>query len=153
MSFALDSSGLISLITDIAKNIQQAAERVKANKQQSARLSECINMKVGFLKSKHFQVSSNLRITYALATFCQFLQRCELFIHEFKTFNWLTHIWHHGNHATQFKELYQELNQYAVDLNLGFTINQYNHILHVDHIDAQNDAEEIEQILTIVRKT
>jgi hypothetical protein len=81
-----------------------------------------------------------------------FLQNCFYFINKFVGPGWFERISRNGNYAEQFQLLHQVLNQYSQNLNLELSTTQYFFSLTKNDIAAQNDLEEIDEILSSVKK-
>ncbi len=110
------------------------------------RLSERINIVVGFLKDKQLDDTLNEPTKVALISFAKFLQKCLEFMNIFINADALKLLWNNKDYFLQFTELHTELSQYATDLCLGIQLTSVLINKSQDENDCQPNLVNRQQV-------
>lgn len=119
----LDALSLIKEVVSVGTEIYNKAQVVKANKAQSQRLAERINIIIGTLQNLE-DVKDSQHFRKALTDFKNTLKSCLDFINQFSQKRWIVRVLKAGNFQERFTELNNELRDSAQSLSTGFSVQQ-----------------------------
>lgn len=136
-------------IKGLAKRIKDNADRVKANKHQCKSLSQRITRITAILNTNAQMKQIHPSLNTALENFFQYLIQCNTFIEKFAKDGWFARIRHNCNYSKQFRQLNEELSHHCQDLQLSIALHGL-FLPAQDTLDAQQDLQEIEQMITRV---
>jgi hypothetical protein len=123
----------ISGIKSIVSSIMKVAKQVKANKKQTKRLAERIQMIYNELERLNILKPE---MEDKLKYFHDCLEKCLEFIEEFNKDGWFDRIVKYGNHRSQFKNLNEQLEDCIKHFQCHLTIELFN------REEDKNDSEE-----------
>ncbi|UJR32707.1 hypothetical protein I4U23_020166 [Adineta vaga] len=142
---------LLSGLGMAAKKITVTASRVKANKAQSTRFAQRVELVVGYVTDQGAEKLMKSSMKNSLESFLLFLEECEGFIAKFSKKGFLGRIYSNSNHADKFHQLNLDLDRYIQDFSFGLHVNIFNRVMPENKMDAQLDLIEINQIINTRR--
>lgn len=137
---------ILKAIFDVGAQIYATAQRVRANRHRSTRLSERINETINLLQPHRLLSQLGENVAQVLENFLAFLEHCQDFIQGFTDANWFQEIYRNNYYARKFKNLNVTLDQHERRMSFAFLIGItraiFSNKVQEDEEDRQKDEFE-----------